>query len=480
MCEPGQQASPAAAMAAVTAGLTALAGADMTGLTPAEHADLLRALGRAETQAVAVRSSVLAAFDSACGHELDGAGTARSWLRWQTRVTPAAAAGASGWMRRLRAHPVVAAELAAGAVSPSWARQVSDWTDRLDQADRDAADRVLLAAAAGGAELADLAGLAEEIRARTARTDTDGPDDGFDGRTLRLAEYWEGNGHLTGDLTAECAAALRAVLDALNARTGPEDLRSPDQRDHDALYEALTRLLAARCLPERGGQPAQIQLHMSLDQLLGLPGAARAVADWAGHGAIAPPGADCDATVVPVVTGHSRPRTARTAGRGATEARPRRDRHCRGGRDRGPRADPGPRDQAAVRSARAGGLAAAERDHRDDRDRQPGPRHRHPYRGHPPAPPSRGGGPRQALQLSWLFPAGGRLPGAPHPPSQQGRTDEPHQPPAAVTVNMHHDQVHAVGHGRSAVARPLFGQCPAARESAPKALPAGNGPRRGR
>ena len=309
MCEPapGQPSGPAAAMAAVTAGLTALASVNMTELTPAEHADLLRALGRAEAQALAVRASALAAFDAASGYQLDGAGTARSWLRWQTRITPAAASGAAGWMRRLRAHPAVAAELASGAVSPSWARYVCDWTDRLDQADKDAADRVLLSAAAGGAELADLAGLAEEIRARTARTDTDGPDDGFHERNLRLAEYWEGNGHLTGNLTPECTAAMRAVLDALNARTGPEDLRSPDQRDHDALYEALTRLLAARCLPERGGQPAQIQLHMTLDQLLGLPGAASAMADWAGYGATAPPGADCDATIVPVVTGHLDP-----------------------------------------------------------------------------------------------------------------------------------------------------------------------------
>jgi Domain of unknown function (DUF222)/HNH endonuclease len=304
MCEPGQQPGPAAAMAAVSAGLTALAGADMTALTSDEHADLLRALGRAEAQAVAARSAVLAAFDGACGYQADGAGTARSWLRWQTRVTPAAASGAAGWMRRLRAHPVIAAELAAGAVSPSWARQVCDWTDRLDAGDQDAADRVLLAAASGGAELADLAGLAEEIRARTARPDTDGPDDGFHTRTLRVSEYWEGNGLLKGNLTPECVAALRAVLDALNARTGPEDLRSPDQRDHDALFEAMTRLLAARCLPDRGGQPAQILLHMSLDQLLGQPGADQKVAEWAGYGASAPPGADCDATIVPVVTGH--------------------------------------------------------------------------------------------------------------------------------------------------------------------------------
>jgi Domain of unknown function (DUF222) len=96
------------------------------------------------------------------------------------------------------------------------------------------------------------------------------------------------------------------VLEALGKRAGPEDLRTKRQRDHDALEEAMRRLIAAGCLPERAGQPTQIQLHLTLDQLRGLPGAAAAEADWAG-GAAAGPGYDCDATIVPVVTGHVDP-----------------------------------------------------------------------------------------------------------------------------------------------------------------------------
>jgi Domain of unknown function (DUF222)/HNH endonuclease len=309
---PGQQQRPgvAAAMAAVTAALAELAGADMTGLTTGEQADLLRALGVAEARVVAARSAVLAAFGSSRGYEADGAGSARAWLRWQTRVTPQAAAAAGGWARRLAAHPDVAAALAAGVVSPSWARCICEWTSRLPVfGQQQDADKVLVAAACGGAELADLAGLAEEITRRCAGPDKDrdGEGAGFRDRDLKLAEYWEGNGMLAGNLTPECAAALRAVLDALNGKAGPEDHRTAGQRDHDALQEALTRLLAARCLPGRGGQPAQVLLHMTLDQLLGQPGAAGAVAEWAGYGATAPPGTECDATIVPVVTGHIDP-----------------------------------------------------------------------------------------------------------------------------------------------------------------------------
>ena len=304
MCTAGRIATAADAIAAVRDGLSWLAGLDMTTLTGEEHAEVLRALARAESQALAARSAALAAFESAGGYEADAAASARSWLRWQTRVTAPAAAGAVGWMRRLRAHPHVAAALAAGVVSPSWARHVCDWTDPFGmREDLDAADQILLAAAVGGADVADLAGLAEEMRRRRARPDTDPDGDGFRDRSLRLAEFWHGNGQLTGTLTPDCAAALRAVLDALGGRAGPEDLRSPDQRDHDALHEALQRLIAARCLPERGGQPTTIQLHMTLDQLLDADGAAAAGAGWAGYGATAPPGADCDATIIPVVTG---------------------------------------------------------------------------------------------------------------------------------------------------------------------------------
>ena len=222
-------------------------------------------------------------------------------------MTGQAAAASVAWMRRLAAHPETAAALAAGEISPSWARQVCDWTQDLPGEVRADAEQVLLAAARGVADLGDLAGLAEEIHRRTAGPDSDGDDDGFAERSLRLDEYYQGNGQLAGNLSQRCTAALRAVLESLAGKTGPEDTRTLDQRRHDALEEAMERLLAARLVPGRAGQPSVIQLNMDLGQLLGLDGAGQAVADWAGYGATAPPGADCDATIVPVVTGHLDP-----------------------------------------------------------------------------------------------------------------------------------------------------------------------------
>src|SRR5215469_11904714 len=293
----------AEALSAVRAGLDWLASADATGLTGAERADCLRALAAAESVQLAATSKIVSAFDAAEDYAADGQGGSRAWLRWQARMTRPAAGAAMAWSRRLAAHPHVADALTAGQLSVSYARRICEWIDELPEDVREAAESILVQAAVAGADLDGLATLFEEIRARTARPDTDG-DDGFGRRALFLDTYYRDNGSLRGDLTPPAAAALRAVLDSLNDRAGPDDLRSRAQRDHDALEEACRLLLAARCLPERDGQPVQIQLNMTLSQLLGRPEAEPALgADLAVRGAAAPPGADCDAQIVPVVTG---------------------------------------------------------------------------------------------------------------------------------------------------------------------------------
>jgi Domain of unknown function (DUF222)/HNH endonuclease len=309
MCLAGQMpAAPsnaADAVAMVQAGLGWLATTDVASLTTIEQADCLRGLERAASMHIAAQSRVLSAFCAQASHEDDGQGSPRTWLKWQTRVTGGAASGALRWAKRRAAHPAVGDALAAGEVSESWARQICDWTDKLPEDVRGDADVILLGAADGGADLDDLGSLAEELHKRLARPDTDGDDD-FAGRSVQLDTTFQGAGKLNGNLTPQCAAAMQAVLDALGKRRGPEDERTKGQRLHDALEDACRRLIGSGCLPERAGQPTQIVLHMDLDRLRGLPGAPEAEAAWAGQ-ATAGPGDDCDAQIVPVVTGRVEP-----------------------------------------------------------------------------------------------------------------------------------------------------------------------------
>jgi Domain of unknown function (DUF222)/HNH endonuclease len=292
------------ALAAVRAGLEYLAAADATELTTDEEADCIRGLAAAESVHVAAAARLLGAFDAANGYAAYGQISARQWLRWQTRVTKAAAASSTAWMRRLTSHPAVADALAATRVSPSWARAICDWSDTLPAEHRAAADEILVEAAAACSGLADVRLAFERIRALCAEPDADDDDDSFAQRRLRLEPHFQGNARLDADLTPQAAAALQAVLDSLGKRTGPEDIRTRGQRDHDALEEACRRLIASDGLPDRAGQPVQIQLSMTLSQLAGEPEQDPEIVAWIGaHGTPAPPGADCDATMVPVVSG---------------------------------------------------------------------------------------------------------------------------------------------------------------------------------
>jgi hypothetical protein len=115
-----------------------------------------------------------------------------------------------------------------------------------------------------------------------ARGDLPDQDTGreFADREVKLATTIGGAGVLHGDLTAGCAAAVAAVLDALGAPAGKEDDRTKGQRYHDALAEAMRRLTASGLLPERVGQPVKTWAHISLADLMLLDGDSALQEEW--------------------------------------------------------------------------------------------------------------------------------------------------------------------------------------------------------
>jgi hypothetical protein len=316
--------SVADAMAAVQTGLRFVAAADATRMSAQAQAEALQMMERASAIVTAARASVLSAFTSGQGYTADAAYSPRAWLIHHTRVTKVVAVAHTAWAQRTVTHPQVVAALAAEDLSESYGRAICVWTDKLPEDCRPAADAILLSAAAAGMGLRDLAGLAAEMYERSRQDEE--PDRTFEDRAVYLETTFQGAGVMSADLTPECAAVVGAVLDALGAPAGAEDTRSHAQRYHDALLEAMRRLLTAGLLPERAGQPVRALVHVTLADLMLIDGSsalleqwsAQVRAQWAAARATASQGGSdggawldgaaaaaftCDASAAPMVTG---------------------------------------------------------------------------------------------------------------------------------------------------------------------------------
>jgi hypothetical protein len=326
-------ASVSEALDMARASLAFVAAAAAAELTTEEQADTLRGLERASSVATAARTSVLGAFTAGRGYSADADYSPRSWLMHQTAITQGQSGAHTAWVKRAARHPEIYAALAAGEMSESYARTVCTWTDKLPADKRAEADKLLADEAKAGMGLRDLAELAAEILAR-ARPDEPDPDPGkdFDDRSVKIQKTFQGAGVIHGDLTPECAAVVQSVLDSLAAPCGAGDDRTQEQRYHDALQEAMRRLVAGGLLPERAGQPVKALVHISLADLIRLPGSPALIQEWtasmwarwaARRAAASESGSDggawlggdaaraatCDASMTPVVTGDIDPGT---------------------------------------------------------------------------------------------------------------------------------------------------------------------------
>jgi hypothetical protein len=295
---------------------------------PAEAlAEYLRGMERADAVQAAARGQFLAAFDAKDGHLGDGQRNTRAWLVHSIRVTR----GQAGEYRAVQALALEHRPLLDGlregyVITKSVALQLAKWTGAIPTEFRGQAEEILVAAARAGADLRSLAAICAEIRHRTAPPDPDSGNDAHLDRGLCLDTTLDGAGVIRGDLTPECAAMVQAVLDALSAPEGAGDLRTRPQRYHDALEEAMRRLLASGLLPQRAGRPVKALVHISFadlcqmdqDSVLQDKWIAEYRALWAAHRAAASVSTGdggawlegdsareivCDAMIVPVVSG---------------------------------------------------------------------------------------------------------------------------------------------------------------------------------
>ena len=317
MCAVTSFDSPAAALRAASAALDFVNTAGRAALDVQACGEALIVLGGIQAKLTAAHAAVLRRFDAADAHDADGYGSSSAWLSARAGMSRKAARSAVRQMRQLGERPLLGEALAGGDITDSLAFTIADWTRKLPVQMRAETDRILLDAAAAGASLDDLATIAACAieRWRQQQPDPDRPDDGFNDRGLQLGITFGGAAVLRGDLTPECATAVRAVLEALGKKTGPEDDRTEGKRFHDALQQACTLLLRARLVPDRAGADTRAIIHIPLSQLRAMPGAADLEDAWlrarlGADGYVTGDSAEaaaCDAQSVPVVTGTVNP-----------------------------------------------------------------------------------------------------------------------------------------------------------------------------
>src|SRR5580704_9176898 len=320
MCTTGDGHAPGAAFGSVADALRIgdafadfLNSPAAAGVDGAACGEVLLALGGIQAKLAAAYADFLRRFDASDAHNADGYGSSSAWLAARAQLTKRDARAAVRQMREFGQRKHLAEALAAGGITGSWAAAIAGWTRKLPADMRDETDRILLEAAAAGASLDDLATIAACAieQWRQQRPDPDHPDDGFDDRYLQVGTTFGGAGVIRGNLTPQCAAAVRAVVEALGKKAGPEDDRTEGKRFHDALQLACELLLRAKLVPDRAGADTQVIAHIPLSQLRQLPGAGDLEDAWiraftgedgylTGKDAEA---AACDAQTVPVVTG---------------------------------------------------------------------------------------------------------------------------------------------------------------------------------
>ncbi len=276
----------ASVLARLSAVVDELQNLDLTTLPGDQALDLLRDLEVQKRRLAPVDHALIAEIDSrGLAHEHACRNTA-TLVTQLLRVSPAEATGRVraaaelGPRRGLTGQalpPVfapVAAAQAAGTISSTHARIVTATVDALPaavQAEHEEWVQQFLLEQAAQLDPALLKQVARRV------VDTLDPDgtlteerDRHRRRDLTIRQRRDGSARVEAEVTAICAEALLAVLDSVAKPTpkqdGTRDPRTPGQRRHDGLQDALLALLRSGELPACNGVAATIVLTMTDQQ----------------------------------------------------------------------------------------------------------------------------------------------------------------------------------------------------------------------
>jgi hypothetical protein len=274
------------AVARLRAGVDALLTVNLAGLSDEDVLAVSRELEVERRRLASVDQAVVAQIDQRCLAFERGCKNTTTLLALMLRVDPSEAKGrvlaAENHADRVGISgeplpplfPAVAAAVAAGSISPTHARIVTDAVEALPadvQIARGAEIERSLVDNAQRFQPKDLRLIARRLN---ETYDQDGrcasDDDRERRRFLDMRQHADGTVSGRFHTDAVTGEALMVVIDAGSkprpAQDGTADPRAARQRRHDALRDCLMTVLRSGSLPASGGVSTTIVLTMTLDQ----------------------------------------------------------------------------------------------------------------------------------------------------------------------------------------------------------------------
>jgi Domain of unknown function (DUF222) len=269
------------ALAMTRTGLRYLYGLDPVEMSAGQRERVLDGLEQADAIEAAVRGRVLAVFDGQQDSQGFGYQNAKALMVHGHRIDKKTADAHLADANIARDWPQINAALAEGdVISEPWVLALRAQLGKIPAEARERTEEILVQAARDGADLRMLAQILAAILAETAPPDPDEDESKLADRWVRLETTMDGAGLLKGYLSPVCAAMFQALLDSLNAKTGPGDHRTQGVRDHDAVDQGLRLLLGSGKLPSRNGQPVKALVTIGFSQLCQLTGAPALIQAW--------------------------------------------------------------------------------------------------------------------------------------------------------------------------------------------------------
>ena len=248
--------------------------------------------------------SLKAVYDVDVTVELCGR-TTKSWLLEDVRMSKPEAGRRMKFVRFLDYFPKVKAAYHSAELSTEHISALLSALMSLPPAAWDAVEQPLVEVARFGSP-ADVGDMVDDILTELGVTKkSDIQRERRNGSLgFRLTKTMDGYYSASGLIDPATGEILRAALDQHNGKTGPDDVRSPMRRDHDALATVARRSLESSDQPSFAGSPVGVLVTIPYDVLEGrlreawltLPSGMRISAGTARRLA-------CDAEILPTVMG---------------------------------------------------------------------------------------------------------------------------------------------------------------------------------